>query len=279
MRVFNPWLLLVLSAGWPAVAGAQLQVLPDREPQQVFAGDARKVAVVWRNAGDRTTDAEVHARLCQISSATVAPLSEKTWKQIEILPGQTVLESALLNFPAVNAETCFLIQWLEDTNRITGNTEVWVYPTNLLGEIKSLPGNDILGVLDLNNELKPLLRQNGMPFVDLAETALEDFHGRLAIIGPFSAKAQMRDGLAQAIQKIARQGAAVVWIQPPPEPKDQLKPSFYIVPEGKGLVVVVQADLVANPADRPQAQLNLVCFCRLALNPVPFSLPDLKPQP
>lgn len=279
MRVFNPWLLLVLAACWPGLARAQLQLLPDREPQRVFAGDARKVTVVWHNASDESASADIRARLYQTSSATAAPLAEKAWKKIEILPGQTVLESASMDFPAVNAQTRFLIQWLVGTNQVVGKTEVLVYPTNLLGELKPLMGENVLGVLDPNDELKPLLKLNRVEFLDLGETALEDFQGKLVIIGPFSTRAQIREGLAPAIQKIARRGVAVVWIQPPPGPKDQIKPSFYIVPEGKGSVVVVQAVLVANPTDNPQSQLNLVYFCKLALNPTPFSLPDLKTQP
>lgn len=179
----------------------------------------------------------------------------------------------------MKAETQFLIQWLEGTNRVIGKTEVLVYPTNLLGELKSLLGEDVLGVLDPNDELKPLLRQNRVDFLDLGETSLEDFQGKLAVIGPFQSKAQMREGLAPTIQKIARKGAAVIWIQPPRAPRDKIKPSFYLVPEGKGAVVVVQSDLVANLSENPKSQLNLIYFSKLALHPEPFLLPDLKTQP
>lgn len=268
-----------MAAGWPGVAGAQLQLLPDREPQRVFAGDARKITVTWRNAGDKNASADVRTRLYQASSATAVPLSEKNWKKIEILPGQTVLESASMDFPAVNAETRFLIQWLAGTNRVIGKTEVLVYPTNLLSELKPLLGEENLGVLDPNNELKPLLKQNHVEFSDLGETTLEDFQGKLAIIGPFQTKAQMREGLAPAIQKIARKGVAVVWIQPPPGPKDRLKPSFYVVPEGRNAIVAVQPALVSNLPDNPQSQRNLLYFCKLALAPEVLSLTDLKTQP
>jgi hypothetical protein len=264
---------------FPFVLHAQLDILPDREPQRVFAGDARKITVTWHNAGDKAVDADLRTRLYQTSSATAAPLSEKAWKKIEILPGQTVLESASMDFPTVNAESRFLIQWLEGTNQVVGKTEVLVYPTNLLVQLKLLLGEEDFGILDPNSELKPLLKQNHVAFSDLGEMALEDFQGKLAVIGPFSAKAQMREGLAQTIQKIARKGVAVVWLQPPPGPKDTIKPSFYIVPEGKGSVVVVQADLVAGLPKNPKSQLNLVYFCELALNPMPLSLPDLKTQP
>ena len=279
MRLLNTWIFLAMAAGWPGATYAQLQLLPDKEPQRVFAGDARQITVTWHNAGDKSASVNIRMRLYQISSATAAPLSEKSWKKIEILSGQTVLESASMDFPAVNAETRFLIQWLAGTNQVIGKTEVLVYPTNLLGELKPLLGEENFGVLDPNDELKPLLKQNRVEFSDLGEAALEEFQGKLAIIGPFSTKAQMREGLAQSIQRIAGKGVAVVWIQPPPGPKDQIKPSFYIVPEGKGLVVVVQADLVARLPENPKSQLNLVYFCKLALNPTPVSLPDLKTQP
>jgi hypothetical protein len=272
-------MLLLLAACWPGMADARLQLLPDQEPQRVFAGEARKITVVWHNAGDQSAGADVRTRLYQASSATAAPLSEKPWKKIEILPGQTVLESAPMDFPAVNAETHFLIQWLEGTNHVIGKTEVLVYPTNLLSELKPLLGEENFGVLDPNNELKPLLKQNHVEFLDLGDASLEDFQGKLAIIGPFLTKAQMHEGLAPAIQKIARKGMAVVWIQPTSGPKDQIKPSFYIVPEGKGAVVVVQPDLVANLPENPRSQFNLIYFCRLALNPQPPALPDLSPQP
>ena len=140
MKSHNTWLLLGIACCWPGAARAQLQLLPDQEPQRVFAGEARKITVTWHNAGDKAVDAEMRIRLYQTSSATAAPLSEKAWRKIEILPGQTVLESASLDFPAVNAETRFLIQWLEGTNQVVGRTEGQVYPTNLLAELKTLLG-------------------------------------------------------------------------------------------------------------------------------------------
>jgi hypothetical protein len=279
MRSLNTWVLLLMACCGSSVSRAQLQLLPDKEPQRVFAGDARPITLVWHNVGDKTMDAEIRARLYQTTSAMAAPLAETPWKKIEILPGQTVLESARVDFPDVRAATRFLIRWLEGTNRVIGKTEVLVYPTNLLSELKPLLGEENLGALDPNDELKPLLKQNGVKFLDLGEAVPEDFQGKLAIIGPFSTKAQMREDLAQTIQKIARKGSAVVWIQPPPGPKDQIKPSFYVVPEGKGLVVVVQADLVASLAGSPQSQLNLIYFYKFALNPQSLALPDLTTQP
>ena len=44
-------------------------------------------------------------------------VGEAAWKRLQVLPRQTVLESAQLNFPPVNAETLFLIQWIASSNR------------------------------------------------------------------------------------------------------------------------------------------------------------------
>ena len=261
-----------------SIANAQPKLISDAAPQCVFSGKSRNIVVVWHNPTDAIVGAEINARILQTSSATAVRLSEAPWKNLQVLPQQTVLESARLDFPPVRAKTTFLVQWVQNSNNILGKTEVLVYPTNLLVELKSLMGENILGVLDPNNVLKPLLMQSGADFVDLGETPLDDFRGKLAIIGPFQSKIQMREGLPQAVQQIARKGVAAVWIQPRPAPTDKIEPSFYFVPQGKGAILVVQADLVANLAENPRAQLNLIFLSKLALHPELFPLPDLKGQ-
>src|ERR1700722_20003471 len=105
-------------------AKAQLQIASDKDLQSVFVGDARKITVVWHNAGDKIAEAEIRSRIIQTSSATAVQLGETPWKKLQILPQQTVIESVLLNFPAVKAETKFLVQWLADTNHMIGATDV-----------------------------------------------------------------------------------------------------------------------------------------------------------
>ncbi len=85
----------------------------------------------------------------------------------------------------------------------------------------------------------------------------------------------MKEGLPNRIKALAAKGVALLWIQPLPDKRPQLKPSFYTVQEGKGAVVVVQAGMVARLADEPQAQLNLIELARLALHPAPPRLPEL----
>jgi hypothetical protein len=273
------WLLTALVSCWPLAVSAQLKILPDAQPRRVFAGTARKVTVVWQNVGDESVALEIHTRMLQTSSATAVQLGEMPWKKLQVLPGQTVIESVALDFPSVNAETGVLVQWLEGTNHLLGRTEIFVYPTNLLAELKPLAGDEALGVFDPLNQLKPILKNLKLKFMDLENLDLENFSGRLAIIGPFQSSAQMREGLPKQIQALARKGAAIVWLQPPPEKRSKLRPSFYSVSEGEAAVIIVQPDMVADLPDNPQAQLNLIYFCKLALNPQPFLLPDRSTQP
>lgn len=273
-------MMLVAAAGClPAACFGQLAIVTNREPQRIFSGHKKNIPVIIHDAGGQNFNGEIRAQVLQTTSATAVRLGEPASKKFQSLSGQTVMDSVSLDFPPVKAKTKFLIEWLADTNLVIGKTEVLVYPTNLLSELQLSFNGENLGVLDANDALKPSLKKIGIGFLDLEEMALEDFSGKLAIIGPFQLQTQMREGLAQVIQRIARKGAAVVWIQPPPDSNDEITPSFYVVPEGKGAVVIVQPDLVADFSENPKSQLNLIYFCKLALHPAPLPLPNLSLKP
>lgn len=182
----------------------------------------------------QAAEANVCARVCQTTSANAAPLPERPWKPLTVLPGQTVLETAALDFPAVRVETSFLVQWLDGANAVLGKTEVRVFPTNLLARLQTLAGDSPLGVFDPADQLKPLLRPLAAEFQDLAEDGTDKFTGKLAVFGPFAPKSQMRASLTSDIRALAKRGAAVVWLQPPPAPRDSLRPSFHTVRVGGG---------------------------------------------
>ena len=276
MKWFNTWNLLATAFLWSCAAHAQLQLVTNAAPQSVFFGAAKNISVTLHNSGGQNFNDEIHARIYQASSATTVLLSENPWKQIQVPADETVLESAALDFPAVKAKTKFLVQWLVDTN-VLGVTPALVYPTNLLLALQSFLSETNFGVFDPGDRLKPLLKAQGIKFADLAQTGLDDFSGQLAVIGPFQSRAQVPDGLVEQVQTLAKKNVAVVWIQPPQEKPDKLLPSFYCVQKSQTAVVVVQPDLIFNMAENPQAQLNLIYFCKLALNPQPPTLPGLSP--
>jgi hypothetical protein len=279
MKSLNPLMLAAAVCCWTSAALAQLGSVTNAEPQRIFFGEAKRISVTFHNPGSQDFAGEVRMRLWQTTSATAVQLNETPWKYLRVLPGQTVAESAQLDFPAVKAETKFLVQWLENTNHIIGRTEVLVYPTNLLSELKPLAADDSLGVFDPQNQLKPLLKNLKIDFVNLENSGIENFSGKLAILGPFQAKTQMREGLANQVQALAKKDVAIVWLQPPPGKRDKLSPSFYSVPVGTNAVVVVQSELISDLANNPQSQLHLIYFCHLAQNPQPPILSDLIHRP
>jgi len=258
----------VLTSG----AWAQLQFLPAGAAPMVFAGEARPIAITLRNPSPQSVAANLHVHVHQTTTAIAAPLYERPWKPLTVLPGQTVLETAVLDFPVVRAETRFLVQWLDGTNTVLGRTEVRVFPTNLLARLQALASDSPLGVFDPADQLKPLLQKLAVEFQDLAEDGTDKFTGKLAIFGPFASKAQMRASLAGEIRALTKRGVAVVWLQPPAPERAPLKPSFHLVREGGGAIVVAQSSLVGHLAENPEAQLNLLQFAELALHPIAFDL-------
>lgn len=277
MKLFAISNLLGMLAAWPGMAQAELRVVPDSEPSRIFAGMARDLRVVWQNTGEQSVTMEVQMRLVQTASRIATPIGESPWKRLSILPGQTLIERASLDLPDVRAETRFLVQWFANTNQVLGNTDVLVYPTNLLQDLLPLAGGEPLGVLDPQNELKPLLKWLAVEFEDLEAGAVNSFSGKLAIVGPYPSRKFMPEGLADRIAVLARKGGAVVLILPPSECERKLKPTFYSVPLGEGMVIVAQARLVANLATDPAAQLNLIQLAEYAVRRESLRLPSSSP--
>lgn len=281
MKIVIPILLGIALA---FAAPAELAVLP-MEPEAVFGGSAAKINITCRNAGGELASADVGVRIFQTTSATAVLWRETPLKRMQALPGQTVLENAEINFPTVAAPTRFLLKWLEDRNRIVGETEVEVYPTNLLAELallgRSFPDapsdKTVLGIFDPQNQLKPLLKNFNIAFEDLESSGIEKFSGKLAVIGPFQSKTHAPENLADEIERIAKRNVAVVWIRPQRARDEKPVPSFFSVRKGRTAVVVVQPDLVSDLAANPRSQLNLIYFCKLSLNPKPPVLPDVSP--
>lgn len=264
---------------------AQLELVAEGRPLYFFGGQAAQITLHWRNPENTLHEADIRMRVMQLTSATAVSISESFWKRLQVLPGQTITEIAALEFPAVKADTHFLVQWIESGNQVIGSTEVLVYPTNLLAELQPLVGHEdgALGIFDPENRLKPLLQSVKVSFVDLGNIELNKYRGKLAVIGPFESKFQADSALATKAKTIAEKGVAVVWIQPPVAessvPPEQPAPSFYSVRECQTAAVIAQADTIANLAANPRSQLNLIYFCKIALHPRQLTFPVPQTQP
>src|SRR5690242_9148276 len=95
--------LVCLCSVWPLAVRAQVEVVAGKSPVSLFSGEGRSLPVSLHNPADTSVTSEVRMRVFQTSSATAAPLADLLWKRLQVLPGQTVLESARLDLPAVRA--------------------------------------------------------------------------------------------------------------------------------------------------------------------------------
>ena len=66
------YILPLLACCWCGAAWGQLQILPDKDLPGVFAGNARKISVVFRNSGSETVETQLSTQLYQATSATAA---------------------------------------------------------------------------------------------------------------------------------------------------------------------------------------------------------------
>ncbi len=278
MTITRTGIWLIALGCWSAAGQPKLEVVPSAEPQCVFAGSKASVRAVFHNAGDADFSGEMGIKLFLTSSSTMAPLAERHWKKLSVLAGQTIIESAPLEMPKVEKAVKALIRWVDPASHTAGDTEVIVYPTNLLHELKLLVGDDgaNFGVLDPHHQFKQAFEQAEIKFIDLGETELSGFSGKLALIGSCEPDDPEWNGLAERIRAVAKKGTPVVWIQRAPRDEDAAAPSYYVAPQNRTAVVVAQPELVANLFDNPRSQINLLRFCKLALMPEPPALPNLS---
>jgi hypothetical protein len=283
MRGFHATLALAIFWNIAAMASPRLQLVGGGKPQPVFSGSEESINLCWRNVGSSMDETEIRFRIMQLTSATAVRVGEAPWKKLKSLSGQTILEKANLEFPVVKAETHFLVQWVDGSSNVLGTTEVIAYPTNLLSELGVLVNHadGALGVYDPENQLKSSLKNLNVAFVDLENTILENFHGKLAVIGPFDSGTPDRSILTAQIKALSGNGVAVVWVRSAesnsPHGEEVPQPSFYLVAAKQAATVVVQPQMVANLPKNPRSQLNLIYFCKLALKSQPFVLPEVLP--
>jgi len=257
-------------AAFPLMVCAELEWVPDGTPQSVFGGADRKIRVAFANPTGRTIQTNLRTRLYQASSATAMPLGPaRTWKEIEVPPGQTVMESVSLAFPAVNAKTRFLVQWLDTRGRMLGPTEVSVYPTNLLGELEALAGEAPPGLLDPQDRLKPLLLRARIDFRQLESSQPEQFNGKLVFVGPPDPGRTTAAEFFQLIKALAKRRIGVVWFRSDPDP-DCPMPIVWKSESG-GTIVVVPIEMLADLPGNPRSQIRLVRLARLALDTEPLT--------
>ena len=265
---------MVTALLWPMGLAAQLTVV-EGVPLAVVGGRSNAVSLVFHNAGANVYEGSVQYQLSQVSSATTADLGRRVdWKRLQVLPDQTVLESALIPIPTVKAETPFVITWLDATGKKLGQTDVTAYPTNLLNLLTNLSGAKRIGIFDPAKQIRPTLERMALPFEDLEASGFAGFEGQLAIVAS-SQVAEDGENVPARVQTLAQSGVAVVWIQE--AVRSYLEPPLSAVPCGKGAIANLPWRAVTNLVESPRAQLNLLQAAQMSLSAARGLLDSEKP--
>lgn len=266
---------LLLALAFPLAAAAQLELIPGESGVEVFSGTNRAVVVLLKNPTAKTVEEPVRARIFQAASDTTMPVTNLSWKTLTVRAGQTVMETARLDFPVVRSATRFVVRWEGAEGRKVGVTEVLVHPPHPLSELKPMLAGKVLGVFDPDGELKPVLQSAGVPFEDLENSELRGFEGGLALIRPAAEPTKRRSGFSAEVTALVKAGLAVVWIETAPELlRSSVEPRVVFQHFGEGAMVISRARSISTFRDNAAGQVNLTRLCRVALGREPLGLPE-----
>lgn len=252
-----------------SLCASALEVTPSHQPQQVFAGGARTVEVRFRNPAAEPARVEVRLHLFQLTSATAAPVGgPRAWRTLTVSPGQTVVETASVELPAVRTATRFAARWLDASGRLLGVTELWAHPENLLDALGPLAGGRPIGLTEATATLRPVLVARGLAVAELKRAEdWQEFRGRLVFVaaGPESIQGELRLPSPQLAR--VKEGLAVVCLQTPPAISPPGPPWVERLRVGRGAVLLAPMSALAGLEQSAAAQAALVRLAELALAP------------
>lgn len=244
--------LLLLFAMAGSLTGAEMEMLP-APPVAAFGGVTRTVQVVFRNRADQSVEAEIGREVYQATSATAAPVAKAPiWKKLQFHARQTVLEDVQIDLPTVRGETRFIVRF-SHRGAVLGLQEVWVYPTNLLAELKSLPGDKHVILSDSTGSLKEVLTAVGARLVDSNSDASTSQTNQVMLFGALVSESAI-DHSSKCLIEFIRL----------PAPAAFTAPAYQMVFTNHVLKVVAQESAVANLSADPWAQLRLLRMVKLA---------------
>jgi hypothetical protein len=270
MPTLSKWILVILLLRTALPLVAEVELAREAGRQLVFSGARRGIQIILENRGASNSVMALSAQLFQTTSATAAAMGGPAhWENVEVLAGQRILATRSFDFPEVKAATRFVIRWLAETNRVLGKTEVMVFPTNLLADLRPYAKGGAIGLFDPDDNATTLLKNVPLEVEDVMQRGIEAFNGKLAIVwgGSESTASELKNKVEKFKCK------AVVWVVATPESGLKAEPGMYLVRRNGGTVVVLQSRLVADLRTDPQAQLNLLRAVRLAVKPELLDLP------
>jgi hypothetical protein len=207
---------------WLCAASGQLAIQGLPAVQDVFGGRAGVVVVTISNKSAERSSAKLGYRLFQLTSSTAAPVNQVTaWKELELLPGQTVIEEIAIEVPEVKAPTGFRIQVLDGEQKALGAAVVRALPEKALASVNEMVGGAAVGLLAQNEELVAALRRLGLHCEVLKADTIDQFNGPLVIFDGCNAKAGEAAAVRNAMDRTKTD--ALILTKAPADQLDRLK--------------------------------------------------------
>jgi hypothetical protein len=254
-------LLIAAFAFVEATASAKPALVEQKKPTAVFPG-RNQLTLTWTNLDSEQFDAEITGKVFQESSKLAMPLPVEVKTRLQLLPNQTALAQVAVDVPELREKSSLLIRW-QDASQVIGKTELTVYSRNMLHELETLAGDKGIGVESSDANFKAAFKNARVKFEDIDKAEIHSFDGRILIATDCPKKTAL---------SIAKRGIVVISIVQP-EANDPLKPNFFAIPNGRGVVVLVQGDFIENFDMNPESQLRLIQICRMATKPGHPELP------
>jgi hypothetical protein len=267
-RTILPFAIMALCA--PAVFG-QAALFPNQKLRGVFPG-TNQFTLLWTNKGAERIDLDLIGKVFQTGGniAIVLPIEIKT--KLQLFPNQTALVPASLVAPDVRGKTKLLIQW-QAASEVIGNTEVVVFPRDLLHELELLAGETPIAVVTSDETIKNAFKVAKAKFDALEKADAADYKGKLMIVKDASLSIE---ALRKTLAPVATRGAVVVCIIPSSDDTTPLRPTFFATEYGRSVMVFVQEQFVENFDINPESQSRLVEICKLAIKPDRRGLPMIS---
>ncbi len=248
---------------------AELRLEPADERQVVFATRAAKIKVIFRNPSAESHKSTLRYRIFQATSITAMPVgSEQVWKELEVLGGQTVLETVEVTLPAVKVATPFLARWRDDAGHVLGHTTILACPGDQLARFGTDGVGSAIGVFDRRGKLFPVLSRAGLPCERLETLEqLSNFSGRLTIVVMDAEDEMLQRELREKLARLAAAGRVLLSLRPPSAREDPGDRTVGVVRLGTGVLVTAGLDDIRGLETSAAAQLQLVRFCEIAFKP------------
>lgn len=254
-------LLVFLLAGASSILAAEVRMLTVA-PTAGFGGGRVGLNVAFENLTDQRKELDVRTQILQASSSTVAPWGPPAaWKRLSLLPHQTIAEQAMLDFPAVRADTRFLVRFTVDDTPL-GTAEVWVYPTNLLAALTTLLEGEPLLLVDAPAALHDALVAAKVDCAATTDPPISQ-RSRIALVGTPSGAVQGTAG-TDVVWNLANAKTGVIWLRTVSASEAAIQPAYQAFKVSGTAVVVAHLHSLTNLAADPWAQLRLVRMARLA---------------